>query len=713
MRFGPTSLKASRILAKGLRRPKFRTDLRVSEQTIAGETSYVVKVEETSSYNRYGVSEYGLLALCDGTRTAAEVAAEWNRLHPEDTFDDAQVLEFFEGVESSVWEQSAGEKNLAVLERIRDDRRSRVDQSNILYISFRAWDPNVTLAKMDKYLGWMFTLGFVYFSIVLFITAAYLLAGDWAQVQRDTLSLYSFDDKTAYDIWIFWFLMLGLGGVHELAHGLTCKHFGGDVHQMGLLLIYFTPAFFTDTTDILLFDRTSRRQWVVFAGIWIELVVCSIATLFWRFTVPGSTANDFAYKLMLLSGIQAALINLNPLIKADGYYALAQFLQIDNLREDSFAYIRALSRRHILREDIELPAASRRQRRIFVVFGVAAMLYSALLLFITALFLRNVLVSKFGNWGYAFTVVVLYFFFGKGIRKVVPSVRAWMREKREEYMAWKMTRRQQAGALAVVVLFLIPPIPTKIASDFVLEPGRSAHIRAEVPGTVRQILVKQGDTVQAGQQIAVLDNSDLVASAHALALQLALASSAVRLAESRPDTSSAAAAIQEQGRLQREYSVAQAQADSLEIRAPFAGIVSSPIIEKSGQNLAAGDDLCEVVDRTSLKARILVRDWELQEAPEGARVQLKVVPFPFRTYTGQVERIMPAAAEDRPVAQPAKLERMGQQLANYFAVVMVFPNPDGSLTEGMTGTAKIAGRWYPLAWQAGRAVRRWVDSQFW
>src|SRR3984885_13679027 len=168
MRFGPTSLKASSILAKGLRRPKFRSDLRISEQIVAGNKTFVVKILETNSYNRFGATEFELLTLCDGTRTRNEVAAAWNELHPGEPLSEEEVSEFLEGIETAMWEQSAGEKNLAVLERIRDERKSRLDQSSMLYISFKAWDPNKTLAKMDPYFGWMFTRGFVIFSVGLF-----------------------------------------------------------------------------------------------------------------------------------------------------------------------------------------------------------------------------------------------------------------------------------------------------------------------------------------------------------------------------------------------------------------------------------------------------------------------------------------------------------------------------------------------------------------
>ncbi len=714
MRFGPTSLKASSVLAKGLRRPKFRTDLRISEQTIAGEKSYVIKVEETSSYNRYGASEYELLTLCDGTRTRAEVAGAWNERHPDDYLGEAEVMEFLGGIEPEVWERSVGEKNLAVLERIRDDRKSRVDQSNVLYISFKAWDPNKTLAKLDPYMGWMFTRGFVFFSIAVFIAAAYLVAGDWAQVQRDTSSLYTFQGKTAYDIWIFWFLLLGLGAIHEFGHGLTCKHFGGDVHQMGFLLIYFTPAFYTDTTDIMLFDRLGRRQWVLFAGIWIELVICGIAAFFWRFTVPGSFANDLAYKTMLLSGIQGALVNLNPLIKADGYYALAEFLRIDNLREEAFSFLRAWARKYILREESDLPLSTRRQRRIYILFGVTAIVYSVSLLVLVLLFVKNVLVSKFDTWGYVLTALVVYFFVGKDLKNALPHLRAWWREKKEEYMAWKISRTQQAGALCIALLLLIPPIPTRVASDFVLEPGKDAHVRTGVAGAVRQVFVKQGDIVKAGQTLATMENPDIESGAQVLAQQLTMANSDLRLQQARSDPAKIAAALQEQQRIEVEWKVAQANVDALNVRAPFAGVVVTPLVEqKASEYLAAGDELCEVVDRSTMKARILVRDWELEEVPTGARAQLKVLPYPFRTYAGSVAQVLPAAAPDRPVAQPQELERMGQQLTNYFAVVTAFPNPDGSLREGMTGTAKIAGGSRPLAWQAGRGAWRWISSQVW
>ena len=502
MRFGPTSIQVSSVLSKGLRRPKLRSDLRISEQTVNGEKSYVIKNHETNSYNRYGEFEYQLLMLCDGTRTPAEISEALSEQDPDSAIAESEVLEFLDSIEPAMWERSLGEKNLAVLERIRDERKGRVDQSSMLYIAFKAWDPNKTLDKLDPILSWMFTAQFVFFSMLLFITAMYFVAGDWTRVQHDTESLYTFADKSAYDVWSFWLLLLLLGAIHEFGHGLTCKHFGGDVHQMGFLLIYLTPAFYTDTTDILLFDRTSRRQWVIFAGIWVELVVCSLSAVAWHFTPPGSTVNDLAYKMMLLSGVQGALLNLNPLIKADGYYALSQFLDIDNLREDSFAFLRVWAEKYILRRNIDLPASSRRQRRIYFIFGVAALAYSVGLIAIVLLFAKNVLLTKFGDWGYVLFAGVIYFFARKGIKSSLPIVRGWIRKQRESYMTWKLTRAQSFGALGIALLLFLPPVPSSVSTDLVLEPGRDARVRTRVAGKVARVFVHQGDQVQAGQLIA-------------------------------------------------------------------------------------------------------------------------------------------------------------------------------------------------------------------
>jgi putative peptide zinc metalloprotease protein len=713
MRFGPTSLQLPSVLAKGLHRPKLRSDLRISEQHVAGETSYVVKIIDTLSYNRYGAFEMELLKLFDGTRTPAEVATDLTALHPENPVQESDVLEFLDSTDANLWERSVGEKNLAVLERIRDERKSRINQSSLLYIYFKAWNPNRTLTRMEPYLRWLYTPGFVLFSIAVFVIAMSILAGDWARVQKDTEDLYSFTGKSAYDIWAFWIIMLTVGGIHEFGHGLTCKHFGGDVNQMGFLLIYFTPAFYTDTTDILLFESTAPREFVIFAGIWVELVLCSLSTFVWALSVPGTIVNDLAYKTLLLSGVTGALLNLNPLIKADGYYAISQFLHIDCLREDSFAYLQAWFQRYFLRRKIDLPPASRKHRRIFLAFGLSAITYSTLLLFIVLAWVNNILVSRMGSWGYVATAGILYFLLRKRVMQAIPHVRGWWLKSREAYMRWKISRKQQVAAAAIAVV-LVSPFASKVSSEFILEPASNTQVRALVSGRVRQVKIHPGDAVRAGDVLAELTNPEITARATVAAGELGLNESDLRTAQASSEFAAAGRASAVHDQLGAEVTVAQTKLAQLILRAPASGVVATPdLMAQPGEFVKEGDDVLRIVDRSNMRARILVHDWEVQEIAIGQPVEIQVLAHPYRSYEGRIERILPAAAADRPVTQQAKLERQGQEIANYFAVEMVFPNPDGTLIEGMTGSSKISGKRSPLVWQWGRGFWRWLRLQIW
>jgi putative peptide zinc metalloprotease protein len=692
-----------------------RTDLRISEQVVAGEKSVVIKIPETGSYNRYGGFEYELLTMCDGERTPAEIAAAMTENNPERSLEESDVLEFLDGMEPWMWERSVGEKNLAILEKIRDERKTRVNSSNLMYITFTAWNPDKTLARLDPYLSWMYTRGFIIFSLILFGIGALIWATDYNRISQDTVAFYTFTNKSAADIWVYWILMLVTGGIHEFGHGLTCKHFGGDVHQMGFMLIYLTPAFYTDTTDVYMFSRAAPRQWTIFAGIWIELVLCGLATIVWYFSLPGSWVSSFSYKVLLFTGISGAFLNLNPLMKADGYYALSQYLEMESLREESFAYLGAFLRHYVLRQDVELPPATQRKQRIFLTFSVLALFYSATIIVLSIFFVRNIFGSMFGeSWGFLLTLVVAYLFLRKRIRKIWPGLRARLRQEKERFMAWKMTRMQQAGIAAVVLLLTVPPFSAEVSTDFVLEPGQRAEVRATVPGRVADVPVREGDRVPAGATLAVLRNPELESRATILEQQLQLAESDLRAAAMRSDSQEVARAGHERERLESELTIARTRLAALVLRAPFAGIVTTPQIEQRvGEVLPEGADFLTLADREQMRARILVRDYELEDVHTGAAARLKVNAFPFRTYAGDVQQILPAATSDRPVANPEKVERYGQELTNFFAVVLEFPNSDGSLREGMTGTARITGKSYPLVWKAGRAAWRWLRSQVW
>ena len=715
MRLGPTSLRAQGAVARALRRPKLRQDLQISEQVVRGETSFVIKVPHLFKYARYGPLEFNVLKKADGTRTLAEIADAVNEEAGEEALGEADVSDFLESTDPDLWEEGAGKKNLAILEKIREERRERVNTASVLYIHFSAWNPDHILERILPYLRWIYTPGFVAFSALIYTIMGVILADNWARVQSDTVAFYTFSNKSLYDIWEFWAILFVVIGIHEFGHGLTCKYFGGEVPRMGFMLIYFGPAFFTDTTDMHVFDKTSKRLWVIFAGLWIEMVICALATIAWALAPPGSSFSDFCYKTVLLTGVSGLVFNLNPLMKYDGYYALMQFLEIDNMREDAFDYLKLWLRHYVLRQDVELPQVGKRRRRIFLIYASLAVLYGALILLLVAGWLRNFMVNRLGEgWGYAATAAVLYFMTRKSLLPALAAMRNRLPVWKEKIMAWRMTRMQQMGVAAAGLLILFTPISRTTTSEFQLEPAVRAEARAQTAGWIDRVLVHSGDSVSQGQVLAVLRNPELDAQLRQLSAQRSLAENSLLAARQRRDTDAADMAFREFQRLDAAVHEARMRQGELLLVSPHTGVITTlDVDQRAGEFLPEGGLFAVIADRSVMRARILVRDWELHDIQEGARAKLNVRAYPYRTYEGVVKQILPAAASEEPIALPKSPEKAGRRLSNYFAVTLEFDNADGALREGMTGTAKIIGPRRSLALQWARGAWRWLQSVAW
>lgn len=130
--------------------------------------------------------------------------------------------------------------------------------------------------------------------------------------------------------------------LHELAHGLTCKHFGGDVNRFGAMFILGMFAFFCDTSSSWNFPEKHKRVLVALAGPLVNLFFMSLCFWAWWFTkASASLANSFWFIAGCVSLI-LSLANLIPFIKLDGYFILMDLTGIANLREKSFHYLKDL-----------------------------------------------------------------------------------------------------------------------------------------------------------------------------------------------------------------------------------------------------------------------------------------------------------------------------------------------------------------------------------
>jgi hypothetical protein len=123
--------------------------------------------------------------------------------------------------------------------------------------------------------------------------------------------------------------------LHEFGHGLSCKKFGGECHEIGFMLLVFTPCLYCNVSDSWMLPNKWKRVWIGAGGIYVEMILASLAAFVWFFTESGTTVNDLCLNMMFLNVVSTVLVNGNPLLRFDGYYILMDMLEIPNLRQKS------------------------------------------------------------------------------------------------------------------------------------------------------------------------------------------------------------------------------------------------------------------------------------------------------------------------------------------------------------------------------------------
>jgi putative peptide zinc metalloprotease protein len=339
---------------------KLRTDLIFIRQQMAGETIIVVKDQAKGTYFRLREAEWFVTEQFDGETSLETVQKraeeKFGVTLPEETLRvfvlNLSKNGFFETEKKNSRSNSSREK-----QRIR---------GNLLYLRFQAFDPDRLFTRLAEKVWFFNTPHFVIFSAALILAAMAITFTHWSEIIRDVDRLYQVSAIPLIMLTVFVVIT-----AHEFAHGLTCKQFGGEVHELGFLLIYFQPAFYCNVSDAWLFPEKSRRLWVGFAGPFFELFLWAIATFLWLFTDAETLINFISLIVMASSGLKT-LLNFNPLIKLDGYYLLSDYLETPNLRRRAFRYIgnRIKKITGMVVEEIELPTP--RERRIYFIYGLIA-----------------------------------------------------------------------------------------------------------------------------------------------------------------------------------------------------------------------------------------------------------------------------------------------------------------------------------------------------
>ena len=185
-------------------------------------------------------------------------------------------------------------------------------------------------------------------------------------------------------------------------------------------------------------------------------MICAIATFVWWGAAPGTAVHDFAYTIILITGIGVVLINWNPLMKLDGYHMLCEILGIVDLKEASTIYVSSWVRKYVWRLPVEVPYVPRRRRLGFAVYAILSGLYSYTVLYILARFVGNAFRNFNPEWSFIPEFATAGLIFRSRIRTLVNFMKFVYLDKKDRVRAWFTPRRSLALAGIIVALALVP-----------------------------------------------------------------------------------------------------------------------------------------------------------------------------------------------------------------------------------------------------------------
>jgi putative peptide zinc metalloprotease protein len=569
---------------------KLRTDLLVSRHGAAEKSFFVIKDPEAERFFRFGETEHFIAQQLDGATSVETV-----RQRVEERFGASpsqEMLEqFIERLRGLGLVTDAGAQP-----RLATVRRRRV-AGDLFYLRCKAFDPDHLFDRLAPVVQGLFTPVFPVVSAALILCALGITIGHWGQMSHELRGLLRVES-----IALAWIICLLVIVVHEFAHGLTCKHFGGKVREIGFMLIYFQPAFYCNVSDAWLFPKKSHRLWVTFAGAYFEMFLWALATIFWRVTDPSSTFNYLALIVAATSAIKS-FFNMNPLIKLDGYYLLSDALDVPNLRQKAFAHLRARFKSLLTLTRPPPDSASARERRIYLIYGVLAGAYSYWLLSLILSHAAGFLVDRYQGWGFAVFGFLFLGIFRNPLRRAGRELSAELslaRDRRRRSLKRLAKFIVILGGLGVALWYWRPEL--KVAGEFSILPIHNADVRAEVEGIIQEILHDEGDQVSRGDVIARLADRDYRAELRKVAAEIEEKRARLRLLKAGPRA--------------EEIELARTLVAKGEERIKYARVVLEMNQTLFEQKLVSRKEFEEARELSS------VRDKELQEANDRLKLLL-------------------------------------------------------------------------------------------
>lgn len=641
-----------------------RRDLVITESVFQGEKNWVLKDPIALKYFQLKLPEYCVFCALDGTKSYSELRKLVTRECPEmrPTKEDIQnlIISFHRNGLLLVDAQNQAESLRK--QRHKEQRQKWIGMlSSIVSIRFPGVDP-------DRFLSWLYPKVRVFFSFWFTCLAFCLVVSAGMLVLANFSEFYSklpkFNQFFGLKNLVYMgFVLIFTKSIHELGHGLMCKHFGGECHEIGFMLLVFTPAMYCNTSDSWVLPNKWHRIAIGAAGMYVELFMAAVFTFVWWYTHPN-WLHFLALNVMFLSSVSTILFNANPLLRYDGYYILSDWMEVPNLAQKSKTSLLNWLRVACLGMR---PIASRflpdRNQFLFALYSVASFIYRWVVLFLIFWFISEILepydmeiighlmilISLIGMVGIPMYKLVKFFSFPGRFREV--------KKKRLIYSSLIV-----ASLLAIFCWF---PIQHDVWGGVVILPRDAQHVYVKQAGKISEIKAFPGDLVNEGDVIAILDNSEVTTAIRQLESQLDSLESrmeAYRLSRGKiPDADKMLGQINSEiVKTRRQLAIRAKQKQQLILTADRTGIIISPpnIVEtfveegeiggfsgtpfdteNGGAFLMPQTLFCYVGDPSLLKAVTLIEENNAQLIEQGQNAIVLLNQLRYKRIVGTVSQV--------------------------------------------------------------------------
>lgn len=556
-----------------------RPDLQIAEVVYRGEPHWVAKEPLELKYHHLNIQEHAVLEWLSEPISFDQLKETFERRFAPDRVTLRELQNFLVSLhEKSLLSADGYDQGYHLLERRKENHRKEWLQKlkNFFAIRWKGFDPEWILGRLDPFVGWFFSKYAVACNAT-FITIAIL----WGLVhfQEIQSKLPGFQEFFSPDNWLRLFVLTSLLKLcHEFGHGLSFKRFGGECHEIGVMILFFTPTLYCDTSDSWMLPNKWHRAAVGLAGIYVELFTFAVATVVWWLN-ENETIEMISLQVMFLCSMSTTLINGNPLIKYDGYYVLSDLAEVPNLAQRAGDVVKTLTMRYGFgMKNEHIKWADRDIVGWLALYSFAAFFYRIFMTLSICWFLSQML----GRFGLSQVALGLAIFSVIGL-VWAPS---WSLIKRLKQPGTSLQMKPKvaflflAGAITLITAVLMIPFPASIECRFTTKMQNERIVYVPEDGVLQELYVREGDYVAEGDLIATLRNSKL--KVECMRKQQELQSveieyeSASRGIQDRPISKTNLSMLSDRLMDLREaVALLQTRLDSLTVRASRAGTVCS------------------------------------------------------------------------------------------------------------------------------------------